>query len=140
MDFDHLGDKTINVSTLVKYASMAKVRLEISKCDLVCVLCHRTRTYQRACGQTPDTPFGRYYLKKREFVWNFKKKPCESCGVQYEPWQMDLDHKDPSLKNHTKATRGAGVLSMSLTRIREELPGLAVLCAACHRVKTFQEI
>lgn len=46
MDFDHLGDKKMNVSAM-KYNSVEKVAEEIAKCDLVCANCHRIRTKKR---------------------------------------------------------------------------------------------
>jgi hypothetical protein len=142
MDFDHLSgaEKDTDVSRLVKYASMSKVADEIAKCELVCVLCHRNRTYHRAKAVTPDSRFGRYYVKKRTFVWAVKNVPCAHCGMRYQPWQMDLDHRDPASKVACRSTRAAGVLSMSLARLRAELPKLEVLCAACHRTKTFRVV
>lgn len=139
MDLDHRPgeSKVSDVAALVKYASMASVRDEIAKCDLVCVLCHRDRTHSRVQEEVPNTRFGRYYLRKRELVWGWKSVPCEQCGQSYKPWQMDLDHRDPSAKHHLRSTRVAGVLSLSLKRLLAERPNLAVLCAACHRLKTF---
>ncbi len=48
MDYDHTGtDKTANVSRLVADGPMRRILAEISKCDLVCANCHRTRTASR---------------------------------------------------------------------------------------------
>lgn len=55
MDYDHRvgACKVANISTLVvSGASWAKIAEEISKCDLVCAICHRVRTKQRY----PDNP------------------------------------------------------------------------------------
>lgn len=46
MDFDHIKEKTKDVSSLVYY-SIAKLKKEISKCELVCANCHRIRTFNR---------------------------------------------------------------------------------------------
>jgi len=49
-DFDHIsekGTKTKAVSQVINSGSIAKVRAEIAKCELVCANCHRTRTYRR---------------------------------------------------------------------------------------------
>ena len=57
MDFDHLKDKTFNVSHLVKNDySIKKIEEEIAKCDLVCSNCHRIRTHERmeTAGSNPD--------------------------------------------------------------------------------------
>jgi len=48
MDFDHLLDKRYNVGS-VKMLSRSRKRIEeeISKCDIVCKLCHAHRTHIR---------------------------------------------------------------------------------------------
>lgn len=46
MDFDHLTDKSMNVSKMVTY-SLTRIRDEIAKCDVVCANCHRERTFLR---------------------------------------------------------------------------------------------
>lgn len=50
MDFDHVrGRKTRPISELT---TMASLRIELPKCDLVCANCHRIRTFARR----PDVP------------------------------------------------------------------------------------
>lgn len=46
MDFDHLRDKTLNVSHMVTY-SIKRLTDEIAKCEVVCANCHRERTFRR---------------------------------------------------------------------------------------------
>ncbi len=50
MEFDHTQDNKLGkgVSWLAGRVSMKKVLAEIDKCELVCVLCHRIRTWNRA--------------------------------------------------------------------------------------------
>jgi hypothetical protein len=49
MDFDHLEDeaKRFNVGNARKYSVKALLE-EVKKCDLVCAVCHRIRTHNRA--------------------------------------------------------------------------------------------
>ncbi len=49
MDFDHLdaSTKVGAVATLRKLSNLDKVMAEILKCDLVCAVCHRVRTFTR---------------------------------------------------------------------------------------------
>lgn len=47
MEFDHLRDKVSGVSWLAGRVSAKKILAEIDKCELVCVLCHRIRTWNR---------------------------------------------------------------------------------------------
>jgi hypothetical protein len=44
MDFDHLGNKVMNVSRMIGY-KRERIEQEIAKCDLVCSNCHRIRTH-----------------------------------------------------------------------------------------------
>ena len=53
-DFDHLGDKSSNISSLLYTPSWLLLELEIRKCELVCANCHRTRTSTRLeAGASP---------------------------------------------------------------------------------------
>ncbi len=48
MDYDHLGDKVLNISNAVGNGwSKKKIQEEIDKCELVCANCHRKRTHAR---------------------------------------------------------------------------------------------
>lgn len=46
MDFDHRGDKVLEINRLVKRGpSLVSLQSEIDKCDVVCSNCHRARTF-----------------------------------------------------------------------------------------------
>lgn len=47
MDFDHLRDKNKIISKMIRSNSLEQIKLEISKCELVCANCHRIRTHAR---------------------------------------------------------------------------------------------
>ena len=48
MDFDHVGEKSYEPNRLSQYGSMALVKRELAKCELVCSNCHRIRSHRRA--------------------------------------------------------------------------------------------
>lgn len=49
MEFDHVrGVKSGTVSEMITSFSINKLKAEIAKCDLVCALCHRARTWNRS--------------------------------------------------------------------------------------------
>ncbi len=45
MDFDHIGEKKIELSKAPNLGGPEKILKEISKCQLVCANCHRIRTH-----------------------------------------------------------------------------------------------
>lgn len=48
LEFDHLRDKEANISTMLANAcSIAKIKSEICKCEIVCKNCHAKRTITR---------------------------------------------------------------------------------------------
>jgi hypothetical protein len=48
LEFDHLKDKKFEISAFAKYIlSLASLKEEMAKCDLVCANCHRIRTINR---------------------------------------------------------------------------------------------
>ena len=49
LEFDHLGNKSFNISGFRSLGvTLALVKLEIEKCEVVCANCHKNRTYLRA--------------------------------------------------------------------------------------------
>jgi hypothetical protein len=46
MDFDHLSDKTFNISHAAAAGySLKRIKEEVNKCQVVCSNCHRERTF-----------------------------------------------------------------------------------------------
>lgn len=49
MDFDHLENKEMNLSDMIRRGfGKKKILKEVEKCELVCANCHRLRTYNRS--------------------------------------------------------------------------------------------
>ena len=56
MDWDHLSNKTVNVSDLIRKGfGKKRILQEIEKCDLVCANCHRIRSYERSVRSSVRT-------------------------------------------------------------------------------------
>jgi hypothetical protein len=130
MDFDHRDPhtKVADVSTLVKtYVPWDQVLAEIAKCDLVCVNCHRLRTYKgQHCYKT------RRFEQHRVVVDKVKSStPCIDCGGQFQPCQMDFDHVDPRFK----VANIARLMEGSTEDLLAELGKCHLVCANCHRIR-----
>lgn len=72
----------------------------------------------------------------RAFVNDLKSKPCSDCHRTYPPYVMDFDHRDPSLKIDRI---GALTYRASWTLLLAELPKCDLVCANCHRIRTYQQ-
>lgn len=62
------------------------------------------------------------------------ERGCQDCGYSVDPRALDLDHRNPATKvgNVSRLLRFA-----PWPVVLEELAKCDVLCANCHRVKTF---
>lgn len=128
MEFDHTRDKTKCISTMVEQRySFKSILKEVEKCELVCVLCHRNRTYFRAQLNK------RTNRQTNKFIVQLKNKSCVYCKQKYNPWQMDFDHRGDKNKNI------AHMIGYSVKKIMEEVKKCSVVCALCHRKKTFEQ-
>lgn len=130
MDFDHRdpATKLLDVSLMVKRMfAWDKVLAEVAKCDLVCVCCHRLRTYQG-----DDNYRSRRWIETKALIDQLKSAPCMDCGGQFKACQMDFDHKGEKVDSVARLhSNGA-----SLEAIKTEIAKCDLVCANCHRVRT----
>lgn len=79
-------------------------------------------------------------IKRREnlisFVVSLKQKPCMDCGIQYPPYVMDFDHRDRKAKI-AGINQMINVHSYSKKKILEEIDKCDLVCANCHRIRTY---
>lgn len=68
----------------------------------------------------------------------YKNRPCMDCGIQYPPYVMDLDHRDPTQKVLKISTMRRKRMAFSV--IVEEMEKCDVVCANCHRVRTNAQV
>lgn len=64
-----------------------------------------------------------------------KSVPCADCGECYGPHVMDFDHREGERK---KGNPGDIVKTYSIKAYLEEIEKCDVVCANCHRERTFQ--
>ena len=72
---------------------------------------------------------------KSEYIKELKNKPCMDCGVKHPSYVMDFDHRVSNDKIVDVAR--AVTANWSLTRIKEEAMKCDVVCANCHRERTY---
>lgn len=125
MDFDHRdpNDKLFNISDMQSRNEQI-IMQEIVKCDIVCANCHRIREHNRNHTKT-------YYWNK--IIYLYKNVPCMDCNIQFPPYVMDFDHKNPEEKlfSISKPT------IQNKKEIIAEIMKCDVVCANCHRIRTF---
>lgn len=93
-----------------------------------CIVCARAKTYKLNKLQ---------FEKNREFINAFKKdKPCVDCGVTYHSCQMDFDH----LGNKKVGVAEMKAQHYSTKRIQEEINKCELVCANCHRMRTYKRL
>ena len=91
---------------------------------------------QRKCKECSLRLLKDHRQKMRKLVNRWKvMKGCSACGFKGKHFQLDLDHVDPSTKYGQN--RRAYEPNWKLERIKKELAKCVILCANCHRLKTF---
>lgn len=91
----------------------------------VCKLCSRLRLR-----------IHRKLVRDKVNRWK-EKMGCSECGFMGRHFQLDLDHVDPKTKRN-KGNSRAYEPSWKWGRVEEELRKCVILCANCHRLKTFE--
>jgi len=77
----------------------------------------------------------KYRKLLRSLIIDAKSKPCEDCKNSYPHYVMDLDHRPDELK--TFELSDAIAKGKSKQKILDEIAKCDVVCANCHRVRTF---
>lgn len=131
LDFHHI-DKTNKRSIgQLKNCSWERIKVEIDKCIVLCVYCHRKEhSYSIKKAPIIDNKYTRRYKRNNEYLKQYKiEHHCEICG-QSNPLYLDFHHRNPNEKDSdiSELIRGG-----SLSKIRKEINKCIVLCAYCHR-------
>jgi hypothetical protein len=144
MDFDH-RDPSIKSYRLTAGSAMLRsltaINVEVRKCDVVCANCHRVRTAQSS--RRRPVPFVKSpNLERKRAAWRAQAElldrlrdvPCVDCRQRFAPCAMDFDHRDPDMKRYT-VSRMIG--RAGTERILAEVAKCDIVCANCHRFRTF---
>jgi hypothetical protein len=144
MDFDH-RDPQLKAFRLTAGAVMLKSQeallAEAKHCDVVCANCHRMRTWVRH-GNRSEPTGSSPNLARHRALWRAQARlldelrnvPCADCRRRFPPCAMYFNHRDP-------ATKRQAVMRMigrsGTERILAEVAKCDIVCANCHRLRTF---
>ena len=64
--------------------------------------------------------------------------PCADCKLNFPYYVMDFDHLDSDEKDCAIAT--AIQRSYSWRKVRDEIAKCEIVCANCHRIRTFRRL
>jgi hypothetical protein len=71
----------------------------------------------------------------RSIVWELKSHPCADCGQTFPFFVMDFDHREGEEKTAQVAML---VNAMNLRRLLTEIEKCDLVCANCHRIRTYE--
>jgi hypothetical protein len=138
MQFDH-RDSSIKTAMLSQAGnrrwSNDRILLEIAKCDLVCIGCHRDRTQLRlSCSASIRSSLTRFKMDK--FIKETKSGMCVDCGKHFPSWKMDYDHLPGSEKMGILSA--AKIYGWGKQKILDEIQKCDLVCCWCHTDRTFR--
>lgn len=90
---------------------------------------------QRHVGRKQELELIRY-KKIKEELWSIKNRPCTDCKNSYHPVCLDFDHLGDKTKNIADMLKEG----YSIDRIKEEIEKCELVCANCHRLRTYNRL
>lgn len=75
--------------------------------------------------------------KLKAEVNELKRCPCMDCGGTFNPWQMDFDHRPDEIK---VAEIPKLILRSNRQLLMDEIAKCDVVCANCHRDRTYYRL
>jgi hypothetical protein len=72
-------------------------------------------------------------LRNRAIIEAAKSAPCMDCGRRFPPYVMDLDH----VRGIKRGTIASWYVSISEKSLLAEIAKCEVVCANCHRMRTY---
>ncbi len=81
----------------------------------------------------------RYVKERKELLAIIKNKPCYDCGKTYPSWVMDFDHRQGKTKIGSVSFLAFRKL-LHFDKIKEEIAKCDLVCANCHRERTYQRL
>lgn len=149
LDFDHVSGEKHTAVMRMSCHSIEQIRAEVAKCDVVCSNCHRIRTKRR--DPNGDKRIGTRRLVELNKMQTRSRRVggenaailsriktecgCMDCGYHAHPESLDFDHV-----RGVKSFNMAQVGTRKMSSILEEIAKCDVVCANCHRVRTYNRL
>lgn len=100
-----------------------------------CHFCHNEyqKTYYKLNPRSIDESTKKRREIIRDIIKAIKSNPCTDCGNKYPYYVMDFDH----LYNKKFNLSIAANKLMSVEKVMKEIDKCEIVCANCHRIRTF---
>lgn len=131
-----------------KTCSKCKIAMPVSEFNFKSTTLGKRHSYCKECGSNLTRSHYRNnkrqyldrnvrsYLKRRELGRQIKSRACADCGIQYPYYVMDFDHRE----GETKEYELNRIDRMTTRALLREIEKCDVVCANCHRERTYQRI
>ena len=126
----------VNQRSRARQVAMAPGERRAYQRDWYAANVERQREKSRAWREANPEKASAHRRIRAELVAKIKSVPCLDCGVQYPPYVMQFDHRDPSAKSFTI---GENASRFSLDVVLAEIAKCDVVCANCHAERTHQQ-
>lgn len=95
----------------------------------------KAEQYQRHSGKYKE---GSRKARERRFekLAEIKDKPCLDCGIKYPPYVMEFDH----ISDNKVGSISYLMNRVSWKEILEEIDKCELVCANCHRARTYSRL
>lgn len=79
----------------------------------------------------------KYKEERKALLFTYKDNPCKDCSGRFPVYVMDFDHRPGTIK---LGEVGRLAYSWTVERFMEEVNKCDLVCANCHRIRTFTRL
>lgn len=94
---------------------------------------YKTKPYYEANKQYYKDKAKSRRLALRKMIEDIKSVPCVDCNVQFPSYAMDFDHRENKINDVARLVSNG----TSLVKILQEINKCDIVCANCHRIRTY---
>ena len=75
--------------------------------------------------------------RNKDFIINYKEShPCHDCGNYFPHYVMEFDHRNPKKKKFGLSLQ---CVARKLELIKKEISKCDLVCANCHKSRSFKQ-